>query len=123
MVIACLFLNRFAQIIICWNHNKTTQLTSSKTRKYLNYILRYTISNLKNKKAARFRKKKKKKYKSYYCLYLRHFLLDFYKRRLILKIRFLLKFRSDPIVWGLLVTDLETFKIDQFEKKTGKKIA
>ena len=63
MVIACLLLNRFAEIIIRWNHNKTTKLTSSKTWKYLNYIRRYTISKLKNKKAARFGIFFQKKYK------------------------------------------------------------
>ena len=68
MVIACLFLNRFAQIIIRWNHNKTTKLTSSKTWKYLNYIRSYTISKLKSKKKPDLAFFSKKKYMSYDCL-------------------------------------------------------
>ena len=57
MVIASPFLNRFGQIIIRFNHNKitkhhnkTTQQTSSKTWKYLNYIRSYTMPKLKKKK-------------------------------------------------------------------------
>ena len=52
MVIASRFLHRFGQIMIRFNHNKTANLRSSKTWKYLNYIRSYSISKLKKKKKS-----------------------------------------------------------------------